>query len=163
MKAKQSIEIRQMELADLAGIYELGTQLYTAEQLPTLYRCWDQNEIVRLFDAFQETCLVAVDNQRIVGFALGSIMDKPGSAWKYAWLEWLGVEPRYKRRRVAKRLVSRITELFVQRHARIMLVDTYEKNRGALQFFRKIGFGQAMRHVYLSMNLDDHPKAGDRH
>lgn len=32
------------------------------------------------------------------------------------------------------------------------------KNHEALAFFRKQGFGQELRHVYLSMNLENHPR-----
>jgi hypothetical protein len=32
----------------------------------------------------------------------------------------------------------------------------------ALSFFKRQGFGQAVRHVYLSRNLDDHPRAIER-
>ena len=43
-----------------------------------------------------------------------------------------------------------------------MLVDTDEQNQGALRFFRKQGFGHELRHVYLSMNLESHPKYIER-
>ena len=38
-----------------------------------------------------------------------------------------------------------------------VLVDTGEDNLRALSFFRKLGFGNELRHIYLSWNLDDHP------
>ena len=72
------------------------------------------------------------------------------------------MDPRYKRSGVASRLLNQLTALFIERDARIMLVDTDAKNHGALSFFRKRGFGQEMRHVYLSQNLEDHPKYLER-
>lgn len=156
------VEIRPMRLEDLPEVYELGRKLFTAEKLPTLYRCWDEDEVMNLFSAEPETCLVAVAGDRVVGFALGSVMQKRGSAWRYGWLEWLGVHPSWSRRGVASRLVRQMTSLFIERDARIMLVDTDEANRPALAFFRKLGFGQELRHVYLSQNLDSHPEAIER-
>jgi ribosomal protein S18 acetylase RimI-like enzyme len=153
-----AVEIRQMQLKDIPAVFELGQALFTAEQLPTLYRSWDEHELVALFDSDEETCLVAEAGDRVVGFALGRMMDKPRSAWRYGWLEWLGVEPRHKRGGVATRLLNQLTGLFIDRDARIMLVDTDAKNHGALAFFRKNGFGQEIRHVYLSQNLENHPK-----
>ncbi len=149
-----------MQLKDLPAVFALGERIFTAEKLPTLYRSWDEHEIVTLFGSDEETCLVAEAQEpdRIVGFALGRIMEKPGSAWRYGWLEWLGVEPTLKRSGIASRLLNRLTELFIEGEARIMLVDTDEDNVDALAFFRKNGFGQELRHVYLSQNLDDHPK-----
>jgi len=34
-----------------------------------------------------------------------------------------------------------------------MLVDTDELNAGALTFFRRQGFGEEIRHAYLSLNM----------
>lgn len=157
-----AVEIRQMRLEDLPAVFELGQKLFTAADLPTLYRCWDDDELLQLFNSSEETCFVAVAGDRVVGFALGSIMEKPHSAWRYGWLEWLGVAPGYKRMGVATRLLNKLTDVFIAHDARIMLVDTDEENIEALAFFRKHGFGQEKRHVYLSRNLDDHPRNPER-
>ena len=157
-----NIELRQMQLNDLPSVFRLGQTLFTAEDLPTLYRSWDEHEILELFRSDEETCLVAEDDGKIVGFALGCMMDKPRSAWRYGWLEWLGVARRYKRCGIARRLLNQLTQLFVDREARIMLVDTDEGNDDALAFLRQTGFGQETRHVYLSRNLDEHPKSLER-
>ncbi|MCX7722943.1 MAG: GNAT family N-acetyltransferase [Verrucomicrobiae bacterium] len=157
-----AVEIRQMRLDDLPAVFELGQRLFTAAKLPTLYRCWDDDELLQLFNASEDTCFVAVAGDRLVGFALGSIMEKPHSAWRYGWLEWLGVAPAYKRMGVATRLLNKLTDVFIQRDARIMLVDTDEENIEALAFFRRHGFGREKRHVYLSLNLDGHPRNPER-
>jgi len=147
-----------MRLADIPEIYALGHRLFTANKLPTLYRCWDEHELIQLFASDEETCLVAEREDQIVGFALGRIMEKPRSAWRYGWLLWLGVDPRCQGGDIGKRLLKQLTDLFIERDARIMLVDTDEHNERALRFFRKHGFSQERKHVYLEQNLDDHPK-----
>lgn len=157
-----SIEIRPMQLKDLSSVFELGQQLFTAEKLPTLYRCWDEDEVLELFSSDAETCLVAEVDGQFGGFALGAMMQKPRNAWRYGWLEWLGVAPAFKRRGLASRMLERLTELFIERDARIMLVDTDEDNHDALAFFRRRGFGQEIRHVYLSLNLENHPRYIER-
>jgi ribosomal protein S18 acetylase RimI-like enzyme len=151
-----------MELKDLPAVFRLGQRLFTAEKPPTLYRSWDEHEILELFSSDEETCLAAESDGKIVGFALGCMMEKPRSAWRYGWLEWLAVSPRFKRRGIAARLLNQLTQRFIEREARIMLVDTDEDNADALSFFRKTGFGQELKHVYLSRNLDDHPKVTPR-
>jgi len=156
------VEIREMRLEDLSGVFLLGQKLFTAEDFPTLYRCWDDDEVMNLFSSDQETCLVAESEGKVVGFALGSIMKKPRNAWLYGWLEWLAVDPAYKRHGIATRLLNQLTTLFIKREARIILVDTDESNHKALAFFRKIGFGHEIKHVYLSCNIDDHPLAIER-
>jgi ribosomal protein S18 acetylase RimI-like enzyme len=151
-----------MQVHDIPAVVALGSTLFSAEQAPTLYRCWDEAEVLRVYQAFKETCLVAVQAELVLGFALGSILEKPGSPWRYGWLEWLAVAPRHKRHRIATRLVKQLQNRFVERKVRIMLADTYEGNHRALGFFRKFGFGQEQRHVYLSLNLDTHQDALDR-
>lgn len=158
VKSLPPVEIREMELRDVAEVFELGQKLFTAEEWPSLYRSWDDHELAQLFSHEAETCLVAEADGRVVGFALGRVMDKPRSAWRYGWLLWLGVERRFKRGGVATRLVNHLRGLFIERDARIMLVDTAAKNHGALAFFRRSGFGQEIRHVYLSQNLENDPR-----
>jgi ribosomal protein S18 acetylase RimI-like enzyme len=151
-----------MQLKDLPTVFALGQRLFTAEKLPTLYRSWDEDEVVQLFGSDEDTCLVAEAGDRIVGFALGRVMEKPRSAWRYGWLEWLGIDPEFKRYGIATRLLNQLTSRFIARDARMMLVDTDEDNADALAFFREFGFGHELRHVYLSWNLDDHPESVER-
>jgi len=159
-KHKNEIEIRPMTLQDIPAVFELGQRLFQADRLPTLYRAWDDKEVIDAFNSSQDTCFVAEvkGTRRVVGFALGRIMEKPQSAWRYGWLEWLGVDPAFKRRRIATRLLKRLIQTFLERNVRIMLVDTDEENSEAISFFRKVGFGQEVKHVYMSMNLDDYPR-----
>ncbi len=139
-KPLPAVEIREMELRDVAEVFDLGQKLFTAEEWPSLYRSWDDHELALLFSAEAETCLVAEADGKIVGFALGRVMEKPRSAWRYGWLLWLGVDRRFKRSGVATRLVNQLKGLFIEHNARIMLVDTAAKNHGALAFFRRNRF-----------------------
>lgn len=157
-KMRGAVEIRAMEIDDLAEVYSLGEELFTAERWPTLYRTWDDYELAVLFAADAEMCLVAEIEDRIVGFALGTILEKRNSAWTYGHLLWLGVDPMASRRGIAQRLVDRLTELFIEEGARILLVDTAADNQAALGFFGKLGFGDPEEHVYLSKNLTDDPE-----
>jgi ribosomal protein S18 acetylase RimI-like enzyme len=157
--ALPSVTTRGLALEDIPAVFALGQKLFTPEKLPTLYRAWDEDELLQLYTSERETCLVAETGGRIVGFALGRIMEKPRSAWKYGWLLWLGVDRTTKRRGIATRLLRQLTSRFIERDARIMMVDTDERNRPALSFFRRHEFGQEVRHVYLSKNLDSHPES----
>jgi ribosomal protein S18 acetylase RimI-like enzyme len=156
------VDIREMELKDVPEVFELGQKLFTAEKWPTLYRSWDDHELAQLFSTDAETCLVAESEGKVVGFALGRVMEKPRSAWRYGWLLWLGVERRFKRTGIATRLVNQLRGLFIEQDARIMIVDTATTNHGALAFFRHSGFGREIRHVYLSQNLENDPRYIER-
>lgn len=157
---RDAIDIREMELDDLAEVYALGERLFTAEELPTLHRTWDDYELATLYASDTEYCLVAERerDQKIVGFVLGTVMSKRRSAWTYGWIIWLGVDPALKRHGIAKRLVDRVTEIFIASGARILIVDTDADNEPALRFFERLGFDKRRDHVYLSRNLTTHPK-----
>jgi ribosomal protein S18 acetylase RimI-like enzyme len=152
------VRIREMEIGDLPGVYDLGERLFSAEALPILYRTWDEYDVVDLFSADGETCLVAELEGRLVGFVLGSVIQKRRGAWTYGYLEWIGVDPACGRRGIGRRLFRSLTERFVGQGVRMIIVDTESDNRDAIAFFRSLGFGQEHRHVYLSLNLTHHPE-----
>jgi ribosomal protein S18 acetylase RimI-like enzyme len=153
-KKRLNVVVRQMDIDDLATVFHLGEKLFTARDVPNLYRTWDDYEVIDLFHSDSEFCLVAEVEERIVGFALGTTITKSRSAWKYGHLFWLGTDPEYHGQGVASRLFHRFRDLMVAEGVRILLVDTEADNLPALHFFRKMGFGNPQEHIYLSLNLD---------
>ena len=154
---EDSLTVREMELEDLAAVYALGEAVFTPDRWPSLYRTWDEYEPVGLFHSDGEFCFVAEKDERIVGFALGTIIEKRKSAWRYGYLTWLAVDPGLKRSGVASELLDAITEAFIQAGARMMIVDTDAENEAAIRFFKKNEFANEQSHVYLSKNLTSHP------
>jgi len=143
-----------MEIDDLATVFHLGERLFTAREAPNLYRTWDEYEVINLFQADSEYCLVAESDDRIVGFALGTTVTKSHSAWKYGYLVWLGIDPDFHAQGIASRLFTRFRDLMLEDGVRMLLVDTEADNLPALHFFRKMGFGHPQEHIYLALNLD---------
>ncbi|MFW6050161.1 MAG: GNAT family N-acetyltransferase [Myxococcota bacterium] len=157
-KGGGQVEIREMELEDLPEVYALGERLFPAEKWPNLYRRWDEYDLVRYFSEDGELCLVAETPDGIVGFALGTFIYKRRSAWAYGYLEWLGVDPDAQRAGIGGRLIDRLTDLFIEHGARMMLVDTEVENEDAIAFFERKGFGNVVEHLYMSRNLTTHPQ-----
>ena len=153
----KSVEIREMELEDIPAVYAMGEAVFTADKWPSLYRTWDEYEPVGLFTSDGDFCFVAELDSRVVGFALGSLIDKRKSAWTYGYLTWLAVDPTLKRSGIATQLIDAITEAYLRAGARMMIVDTDAENSTAISFFRRHGFRNEDRHVYLSKNLTGHP------
>ena len=159
LKASGSYEIREMELEDLYRVYALGELLYTAEDWPNLYRTWDETDIINNYTTDGEFCWVAeTDTGEIVGFALGAMLEKRRNSWVYGWLDWLGVHAAWQGKGVGKRLLEKLTDLFIEQGARMILIDTEADNQQALRFFQKEGFGNPNEHVYLSRNLTRDPE-----
>ena len=159
VKKRPVFVIREMEIDDLASVFHLGERLFTAKESPNLYRTWDEHEIVQLFDSDKEFCLVGESEGRIVGFVLGTTVEKARSAWKYGLLVWLGVNPAYQRSGLAGKLFQQFRDLMVKDGVRMLVVDTEADNLPALHFFRKMGFGKPEEHIYLSLNLGGHKRS----
>ena len=157
-KKKSSVVVRQMEIDDLALVFHLGEKLFTAREVPNLYRTWDEYEVVNLYQSDPELCLVAVSAEEIVGFILGSTIEKTHSAWKYGHLIWLGTEPELQRKGIALKLFKHFRDLMLEDGVRMLLTDTEADNLPALHFFRKMGFGHPQQHIYLTLNLSDQLK-----
>ncbi|MCA9544078.1 MAG: GNAT family N-acetyltransferase [Myxococcales bacterium] len=157
------IEIRDIEIEDLAPIFHLGERLFTADRWTTLHRTWDEYVPVELFHTDRETCLVATVNGAFAGFALGNLIEKRRSAWTYGYLAWLGVEPEHARHGLGSRMVQQLERRFIDAGARMVLVDTAADNEVARAFFRRHGFGRDEAHVYLAKNLTNEPAYRRRH
>ncbi|MBU1017429.1 GNAT family N-acetyltransferase [Patescibacteria group bacterium] len=145
--------IREMELDDLSAVFSLGERLFTAGKWPSLYRTWDEYELVGYFESDGEFSFVAELHGEIVGFALGTTITKRKNAWVYGYVVWLGVRPELKGSGIGKRLLKRLTDVFTKNGVRMMLVDTDSENKQAIGFFRKNGFSNEVGHVFLTKNL----------
>ncbi|HPZ07703.1 MAG TPA: GNAT family N-acetyltransferase [Candidatus Eremiobacteraeota bacterium] len=154
---KINIITRHMEIDDLAKVFHLGEKLFTAEKVPTLYRTWDEYEVLTLYQGDSEFCLVAEEEEKeeIVGFTLGTTISKSHSAWKYGHLVWLGIDPDWQGQGIAKKLFDHFLDLMIEDGVRILLVDTESDNKKAINFFYKMGFKNPQDHVYLTLNLDN--------
>ncbi len=148
-----NIKIREMEIDDLPEVFHLGEELFKVESVPNMYRTWDPYEVVGLFHSDTEFCLVAELDDEIIGFALGTTIEKSHSAWKYGYLVWLGIKPEFQRTGIAEKLFRRFKDLMLKCNVRMLLVDTQSENLPAIHFFRKLGFGHPEEHIYLTMNV----------
>jgi ribosomal protein S18 acetylase RimI-like enzyme len=70
----------------------------------------------------------------------------------------MGVHAAWQGKGVGKRLLDKLTDLFIEQGARMILIDTEADNEKALRFFQKEGFGNPNEHVYLSRNLTRDPE-----
>ncbi len=155
IKKRSGLKIRPMEVDDLAPVFHLGEKLFTATTVPNLYRTWDEYEVIGLYQSDSEFCFVAEIEDHLVGFVLGTVITKTKSAWKYGHLIWMGVDLAFSRKGIADRLANHFLETMLEEGVRMLIVDTEADNLPALQFFRKMGFGNPQEHIYLTMNLSN--------
>lgn len=100
--------------------------------------------------------LVAVtDDDTVVGFAIGSMIEKAATAWNYGHLVWLGVRPDFAGKGVGSALFDAFRDVIQEHGVRMMLVDTQADNATAIRFFKKKGFTNPIGHIYMTLNLGD--------
>ncbi len=152
--ASYEIKIRVATIDDLPVIFHLGEELFTPHEASNLYRTWDEYEVTHLFNSEPEYMLVAHIEDRVVGFLLGSIIEKRYTAWNYGHLLWLGVDPAFARQGIAGRLFERFRDLVQEAGVRMLMVDTQADNENAIRFFRAKGFSNPIDHVYMTLKLE---------
>lgn len=145
--------IREMNIDDFSEVFHIGEEVFTAEFSPSLYRTWDEYEVTTLFNSDSELCLVAESGGAIVGFALGTTVEKHHSPWKYGYLVWLGVKKGLQKARVGDRLFREIRRRMKVQGVRMIIIDTDADNEAAIRFFQKQGFGNVQKHIYMTLNL----------
>lgn len=164
---RQAFTVRSMEIDDIAEVYQLGEDNFKANLWPMLYRSWDEYEVTTLFNTDGDYCLVAEnddfvlggDSPRIVGFILGTVISKARSAWSYGYVVWACTYTPWARAGVAGKLLDKLVEAMVENEGiRIIMADTDPDNVPAVKFFSKKGFLDQKPHVYLSTNLEANPR-----
>lgn len=147
------VKIRNMRIDDLADVYHLGEKLFSLREYPTLYRTWDEFEVVTFFSNDPDYCLVAEIEDSLAGFVLGTIIDKQNTSMMYGYLVWFGVDNEYQASGVGSLLFDYYKELMREAKVQKMLVDTSADNEKALSFFAGKGFHSPRDHVYLLLDL----------
>jgi ribosomal protein S18 acetylase RimI-like enzyme len=153
MNSGSDVTIRTATIDDLAAIFHLGERVFTSQDFSNLYRTWDEYEVIHLFNSESEYVLVAESDGEVVGFAMGTVIDKARSAWSYGHLLWLGVDPAFSRRQIGSLLFDRFREIMEAMGVRMLMIDTQADNRAAVKFFQRKGFENPTDHVYMTLNL----------
>ncbi len=150
---EETLRIREMTIDDIAEVFHIGEEVFTADYSQSLYRTWDEYEVITLFNSDTELCLVAEAGDQLLGFALGTTVKKHHSPWKYGYLVWLGVRRNIQQGGVGSGLFRELKRRMKEQGVRMIMIDTAADNRAAIRFFEKQGFDGVQDHVYMSLNL----------
>jgi len=147
------VKIREMCIDDLPEVFHIGESIFSSESFPIMYRTWDEYTVTSLFNNNKDLCLVAECNDKVVGFIMGTVIEKPQSPWKYGYVVWLGVRKRYQKSGVASRLYDYLEEKFKEFGVRIVLADIEATNGKALKFFEKKKFERTSIYIWVKKSL----------
>lgn len=150
-KARHQIIVREMRVDDIPAVYRLGHRLFKTQEASTFYRTWDAYEVTHNFNQDPHLTLVAESRKRaIVGFALGTTYEDESGGWKYGYILWMGVAPRWQKSGLGAQLYHEIERRMHDEGVRMAFVDTARSNTGAIKFFKRMGYGKPEAEVWMS-------------
>ena len=125
------MNIREMIEADYDQVY----QLWLSCAGMGLNDLDDSKEgIARFLQRNPQTCLVAVENQTIIGAIL------VGSDGRRAYIYHTAVHPNYRRRGIARQLVETVLTVLDDLKIHKVALVVFKRNKEGNQFWEKLGF-----------------------
>ena len=157
-----NVNIRRATLADaelLAGLNKDVQQIH-ADAYPYLFKQPDNfAEIVadfktRILADTDGFVLIIEADQQAVGYIYARVVARPENAYiheqKLMLVDSISVKPSHQNKGYGQKLMSAVRNEAVARGIRRVLLDTYEFNSNAQQFYAKLGFER----VKIQMALD---------
>jgi len=148
----QKVQIRLMQISDIWPVFQIGTQVFTMKSR-NLYRFWDETQVTDAYESDGDLALVAELNGEVVGFALGSTLERVEIMFGY--LIWLAVAPSAHGMGIGKLLYYAYEELIMENYpdTHTIILDTQASNKGAIRFFSRLGFQITDTFVYVCKRL----------
>lgn len=86
--------------------------------------------------------LIAADNERIIGFAYGTIRITPEylGGKKIGYIQYVFVEEGYRRENVGQKLVDELEAWFVEKQVDILELEVLTQSQAAMKFWDKNGY-----------------------
>jgi len=141
-----SVQIRPMTIRE----YDAVMALWQRAGLPFEPEGRDSfHAVARQLHASGHLMFVAEADGQIVGTAFGSHDGRKG------WINRLAVDPRYRRRGIAKQLVAKVEEALAHEGIIIVAALVEAPNEPSLKLFRKLGYEERRDIIYFRKFLRD--------
>ncbi|NUO60320.1 MAG: GNAT family N-acetyltransferase [Hamadaea sp.] len=137
--ADDDVKITPMGLEHLRQVRDLGRQVYDVTVKP--YTSWSLTSIAEHLDTDEGACWVALVDDRVVGFVLGSMTFELRDDWAY--LEWIAVAPEQQGKGIARRLVDVCCNALFAAGATRVVTDVEETNHASAALMERSGFTAA--------------------
>lgn len=85
-----------------------------------------------------------------MGFLIATVDQLPWGEMRYAHIQNLAVDPRHRRRGVARELLAKLSEICEKTQIKNLRLEVRADNRGAMKFYKRQGFKvkRRIRHFY---------------
>jgi ribosomal protein S18 acetylase RimI-like enzyme len=141
--------IRPMTVEDLASVFRLGERCYDVLDVP--YNYWSVPEVADHLSNHPALCYVAETEGKVVGFVLGAdtfeLLDNTGH------LEWIAIDPDYRRLGLATRLVQTVLDVYQGLGKARVAADLATKNTSSQELVRGLGFTEGVSVTFFVKEL----------
>jgi ribosomal protein S18 acetylase RimI-like enzyme len=158
------VNIRRATLADaqlLAGLNKAVQQIH-ADAYPYLFK--QPQNFAEIVADFEMRILADVDgfvliieaDQQAVGYIYARVVTRPENAYiheqKWMHVDNISIQPAYQNKGYGQMLMNAVRDEAVAKGIYRVLLDTYEFNANAQQFYAKMGF-ERMK-IQMALDLD---------
>ncbi|MET7828995.1 GNAT family N-acetyltransferase [Streptomyces sp. NPDC005386] len=134
--ASPAVTIGAMQVAHLPDVLGLGHRAFDTAVKP--YTGWSLSAVAAHFEASHPACFVALQDDALCGFVLGSITFEQRTDWGY--LEWIAVAPSARGQGVAGRLVTHCRDRLTEFGATAVITDVEARNEASTTLMNRHGF-----------------------
>jgi len=121
--------IVKAQLEDLESIIAIEQQIFNTDAYPAFV-------VRQLFDISGDYFVVAKEDDKILGYALGGINTNE----KKAWVLSLGVHPDARGKSLGKQLTSNLITVLKSDNVTEIALTVYPHNHSAIKIYKELGF-----------------------
>ncbi|MFD1160944.1 GNAT family N-acetyltransferase [Hwangdonia seohaensis] len=136
--------INKAKLQDLESIIAIEQQVFNTDSYPAFV-------LRQLFDISGDYFIVAKEDDKILGYALGGLNTQK----KQGWILSLGVHPDARGKGLGKQLTQRLIEVLKAENTKEIALTVYPDNTSAIKIYKDLGFeGNEVLDNYFFDNED---------
>ena len=136
------ITIQTVKEEDLKDVLALEQLVFNAGSYPAFV-------IRQLFDISNNLFIVAKENNKILGFAVGALNTNN----KKAWILSLGVHPEARAKQIGKKLTNKLVNLLKDENCLEICLTVHPDNAAAINIYKELEFkGETIIEDYFLEN-----------
>lgn len=130
------IFIRNFKPKDLGKVYEIECESF-ADPYHVMF-------LLNLYELYRDTFFVAEKDGIVVGYVISRVVSDRGHVLAIA------VDPKHRKKGIGRALMDVVEERLRESKAREIWLEVRVSNRGAIEFYKKLGFVERgfMPHYY---------------
>ncbi len=132
------VEIRRMQLGDMAHVYEMITKRKEDFSVSDISYGWTKEQLERCINIEDDVLLVAEDEENVVGFVTSQYHKPTGKVT----IENVYVAEEYRKRGIGSRLMNECIKQLKEKGATYACAMVKTDNKQTIEFLESVGFNR---------------------